>query len=111
MHPARSGSALAGRVAAAAALTLEDVFGQPPPSGGGLRGGSWERRGSVKLALRDLVDVDGVQVSGTVAVMGADDLAGTLQIRGRLAGRLRLRSHDLLGRLGPARVQAWLQHI
>ena len=81
VHPARSSSAFAGRVAAAVALTLEDVFGQPPPSGGGLRGGSWERRGSTKVALRDLVDVDGVQVSGTVTVMGADDLVGTLQIR------------------------------
>ncbi len=111
VRPAHSRSALAGRVAAAAALTLEDVFGQPPPNGGGLRGGSWERRGPAKLALHGLMDVGGVRVSGTVAVMGADDLVGTLQIRGRLAGTLRLRGHNLSGRLGAVRVQAWLQHI
>jgi hypothetical protein len=111
VHPAHSPSALAGRVAAAVALTLEDVFGQPPPSGGGLRGGFWERRGSMKLALHGLVDVDGVRVSGTVKVMGADDLVATLQIGGRLAGTLRLQGHNLSGRLGAVRVQARLQHI
>ncbi len=111
VRPAGAGPGLAGRVAAATAVTLEDVFGQPPPSGGGLRGGCWERRGPMKLALRGLVDVDGVSVSGTVGVRGADDLVGTLQIRGRLAGTLRLRGHALRGGLGGARVQAWLQHI
>ena len=38
---AASSSRIAGKVATAVAITLEDLFGHPGLSGGGLRGGSW----------------------------------------------------------------------
>jgi pimeloyl-ACP methyl ester carboxylesterase len=41
---AASSSRLAGQVAAAATMTLEDLFGQTGFSGGGLRGGYWALR-------------------------------------------------------------------
>jgi pimeloyl-ACP methyl ester carboxylesterase len=110
VHPARSASPAAGRVAAAVAITLEDMVGQLPPGGGGLRGGWWEMRGLETLVLQDLVDVEGVRVSGKITVVDGA-LRGTLQIRGRLAGSLRLSGRTLRGRLGRNRVQAWLQHI
>ena len=109
--PARSPSRVAGRVAAAAALTLEDILGQPSFEGGGLLGGSWNlellRRG---LALHRVVDVKGVSVSGRVTGNGYS-VRGTLRIGGRLSGRLRLRGHSLRGKLGRHHVQALLQHV
>jgi hypothetical protein len=95
---------LAGRAAAAAALTLDDVFGQPAAEGGGLRGGGWRVRGT-KLTLHGTVDVGGVSVSGKIAAHGRV-LLGRLAIGGRLHGTLRLNDFTLSGRLDGARVRA-----
>jgi pimeloyl-ACP methyl ester carboxylesterase len=111
VHPAASSSREAGRVAAAAAMTLEDLFGQTSFAGGGLRGGSWtlQRHG---YALHRMVDVPGVALSGSIRI--ASDATGSLaitahlRIRGRLAGELTLRGLTLHGRLGGALVHAHL---
>ena len=98
-------------MAAAAAVTLEDILGQPSFEGGGLLGGSWNlellRRG---LALHRVVDVKDVSVSGRLTGNGYS-VRGTLRIGGRLSGRLRLRGHILRGKLGRHPVQALLLHI
>jgi pimeloyl-ACP methyl ester carboxylesterase len=106
-----SRSRLAGRVAAAAASTLEDLFGQTSFAGGGLRGGSWARRpdGFVLHAMRD---VPGVAVSGQIRVPANArsplEISGHLVVRGRLAGELTLHTLTLSGRLGAAHVRARL---
>jgi pimeloyl-ACP methyl ester carboxylesterase len=108
---AASSSHLAGQVAAAATMTLEDLFGQTGFIGGGLRGGSWARRPD-GFALHGMIDVPGVALSGTVRVEG--DAKGTLAViahltvRGRLAGELTLHGLTLRGRVGGAPVQARL---
>jgi pimeloyl-ACP methyl ester carboxylesterase len=104
VRPASSPSPLAGRAAAAAALTLDDVFGQQGAEGGGLRGGGWRIRGR-QLTLHGTVDVGGVSVSGTIAAHGRVAL-GRLAIGGRLHGTLRLNGFTLSGRLDGARVRA-----
>jgi pimeloyl-ACP methyl ester carboxylesterase len=106
--PAASRSRLAGRVAAAVAITLEDLFGQTGISGGGLRGGDWgiNARGFVLHGMRD---VPGVALSGAIRLaqsIGA--ITGHLRVRGRLSGELALHGRMLSGRLGGARVQARL---
>ena len=106
-----SGSREAGRVAAAAALTLEDLFGQTSFAGGGLRGGSWIRqlRG---FRLHDMVDVSGVALSGNVRIAadatGGLTIAAKLMVRGLLAGELTLRGLTLSGRVGGELVHARL---
>jgi hypothetical protein len=106
-----SGSRLAGRAAAAAASTLEDLFGQTSFAGGGLRGGSWARRpdGFVLHAMRD---VPGVALSGKISVRANAtsplEITGHLIVRGRLAGELTLHGLTLSGRLGGARVRTRL---
>jgi pimeloyl-ACP methyl ester carboxylesterase len=109
---AASSSRLAGRVAAAAAMTLEDVFGQTSFSGGGLRGGSWTQ-GLHGFVLHGMLDVSGVALSGSVLVGGAatpgsPDITAHLSVSGRLAGTLTLRGLTLSGRIGGASVQARL---
>jgi pimeloyl-ACP methyl ester carboxylesterase len=108
---AASRSRLAGKVAAAATMTLEDLFGQTSFSGGGLRGGYW----TLQLdgyALHSMIDVPGVALSGTVRV--ARDTTGPLAItahltvRGRLTGKLALHGLTLNGRVGGALVHARL---
>jgi pimeloyl-ACP methyl ester carboxylesterase len=111
VHPVPSRSPVAGRVAAAAAMTLEDLFGQTTPWGGGLRGGDWEL-GANGFALHGMLDVPGVALSGSVRV-GADitgslKISGHLTVRGRLPGTLALRGLTLSGRVGGARVRARL---
>jgi pimeloyl-ACP methyl ester carboxylesterase len=106
--PAASRSRLAGRVATAAAITLEDLFGQTSFSGGGLRGGSWTRQPD-GLALHGMLDVPGVALSGAIRLadsIGA--ITGHLRVRGRLSGELTLRGLRLSGRLGGARVHTRL---
>ncbi len=109
--PAASRSRVAEQVAAAAAMTLEDLFGQTSFSGGGLRGGSWalQLQGFV---LHGMLDVPGVALSGNIRVGGGTtgplEIAGHLTVRGRLAGKLTLRELTLSGRVGGARVQARL---
>ncbi len=111
LAPAASRSRLAGQVATAAAITLEDLLGQTNVTGGGLRGGDWMRNAG-GFALQAMRDVPGVELSGTVhlaeAGLGQLLLTGRLSVRGRLAGKLTLRGLTLIGRLGGAQVHARL---
>ncbi len=106
---AASSSRLSGQVAAAAMITLEDLFGQTSVSGGGLRGGYWTRQPD-GLALHGMTDVPGVALSGTIRAArdATSPLAITarLTVRGRLAGELTLRRLTLSGRVGGALVHA-----
>lgn len=109
--PAASGSRVAGQVAAASALTIEDLFGQTSFSGGGLRGGYWALR-SRGFVLHGMVDVPGVELSGTIHAerdtTGPLVIAAHLTVRGRLAGELTLRGLTISGRVGGALVHARL---
>jgi hypothetical protein len=105
VHPARSASRLAGQGAQAAAITIEDIFGQPSLSGGGLRGGSWALRGT-RVIFKDTVDVPGVELSGTITLQ--KHLTGRLTVHGRVRGTLTLRGKTLSGRLNGAQVHARL---
>jgi pimeloyl-ACP methyl ester carboxylesterase len=106
---AASSSHLAGKVAAAAAITLEDLLGQVSPSGGGLRGGYWvpTRDGVV---LHRMTDVPGVALTGSVHARegrsGSVEITAHVTVRGRLAGELTLKGVTLNGRVGGARVHA-----
>ncbi len=106
-----SRSRLAGRVAAAAAITIEDLLGQTSFSGGGLRGGDWTL-GLNGFALHGMTDVPGVALSGTIRVASSTTdslvIAGHLTVRGRLTGELALNGRALSGRVGGARVHARL---
>jgi hypothetical protein len=108
---ATSSSHLAGQVAAAAAMTLEDLFGQTSFSGGGLRGGYWTLQPD-GFALHGMIDVPGVALTGTVRVTpdttGSLAITAHLTVRGRLAGELALRGLTLSGRVGGALVHARL---
>jgi pimeloyl-ACP methyl ester carboxylesterase len=109
--PAASRSRVAGQVATAAAITLEDLLGQIGPSGGGLRGGDWKANAR-GVALHDMIDVPGVELSGTVHIKVVDfiqlHLTGRLTVRGRLTGKLALHDRTLTGRVGGAQVRARL---
>jgi pimeloyl-ACP methyl ester carboxylesterase len=111
VHAAASSSREARRVAAAAAMTLEDLFGQSGFAGGGLRGGSWALQ-LHGFKLHGMVDVPGVALSGTIRVeaspMGSLAITAHLTVRGRLAGELTLRGRALSGRVGGALVHARL---
>jgi pimeloyl-ACP methyl ester carboxylesterase len=108
---APSSSRLAGQVAAAATMTLEDLFGQTSFSGGGLRGGYWALRLD-GFALHGMIDVPGVALSGNIHVAqgatGSLAITAHLTVRGRLAGELTLRGLTLSGRVGGALVHARL---
>jgi pimeloyl-ACP methyl ester carboxylesterase len=108
---AASSSRLAGEVAAAATMTLEDLFGQTSFSGGGLRGGYWTRQ-SDGFALHGMIDVPGVALSGVIRVKPSPSdslgLSAHLTVRGRLAGGLTLRGITLSGRVGGALVHTRL---
>jgi pimeloyl-ACP methyl ester carboxylesterase len=109
--PAPSRSRLAGRVAAAAAITLEDLLGQTNFSGGGLRGGYWKIEGlKPRLMLRHTVDVPGVVLNGAIALGGTTqpDLSGHITINGRVHGTLTMRGVTLSGRLNGAEVHVQL---
>lgn len=110
---AASRSRLAGRVATAAAMTLEDLFGQTGFAGGGLRGGAWEIQAH-GYELRGMIDVPGVALSGAVRITGnsrAFAITAKLRVGGRLAGELTLHGLTLSGRLGGARVHARLSAL
>jgi pimeloyl-ACP methyl ester carboxylesterase len=108
---APSSSRLAGQVAAATTMTLEDLFGQTSFSGGGLRGGYWALRLD-GFALHGMIDVPGVALSGTIHVAqgttGFPAITAHLTVRGRLVGELTLRGLTLSGRVGGALVHAHL---
>ena len=106
--PAASSSRIAGKVVTAVVMTLEDLFGHPGLSGGGLRGGSWARRPR-GITLHGMLDVPGVALSGAIRLGGSiGAIAGHLSVRGRLSGELTLRGLLLSGRLGGARVHTSL---
>jgi pimeloyl-ACP methyl ester carboxylesterase len=105
VSPARSRSRIAGQAAAAAAITIEDIFDQPVLSGGGLRGGSWALRGT-RMIFQNTVDVPGVALSGTIKLQ--KHLTGRLTVHGRVQGTLTLRGTMLSGKLNGAQVRAQL---
>jgi pimeloyl-ACP methyl ester carboxylesterase len=105
--PDRSHPRPAGQVASAAAITLEDLFGQTSLSGGGLRGGDWSLN-EHGYKLHEMVDVPGVVLSGAIHVGERGAIAGHLLVRGRLAGELTLSGRSLSGRVGGVRVRARL---
>jgi pimeloyl-ACP methyl ester carboxylesterase len=110
VHAVAAHPSLADRVAAAAAMTLEDLFGQTSFSGGGLRGGDYELKPN-GYALHGMVDVRGVALSGKLRVGGTGfepKLGGHLVVRGRLDGTLTLHGRRLSGRLDGARVRTRL---
>jgi pimeloyl-ACP methyl ester carboxylesterase len=97
VHPS-----LADRVAAAAAITLEDLLGQASFAGGGLRGGDYQPELN-GYALHGMTDVRGVTLSGRLRIGGTvlePKIGGRLTIRGRLDGTLTLHGRLLTGRLG-----------
>jgi hypothetical protein len=101
---------LADRVAAAAAMTLEDLLGQTSFAGGGLRGGDYELEPN-GYALHGMVDVRGVALSGKLRIGGAGlepTIGGRLTVRGRLDGTLTLHGRILSGRVGGKPVRARL---
>ena len=108
LHAFAARSSLAGRVVGAAAMTLDDLFGQTGFSGGGLRGGDYELEPH-GYALHGMVDVSGVAVSGRLGV-GETGLAlsGHLTVRGRLDGTLTLHGSLLSARLDGARARTRL---
>ncbi len=98
IQPLSSHSRLVGRVAAAAASTLEDLWGQIELSfgGGGMQGGFWRLRGT-KLIAQDLVDVRGVAISGSASLRSA---VAHFTVHGQLNGTLTQRGRMVTGRLG-----------
>jgi pimeloyl-ACP methyl ester carboxylesterase len=108
---ATSPSRVAGQVASAVAITIEDLFGQTSFAGGGLRGGYWADK-STGLVLHGMTDVPGVAVSGTIRASssptGLPALSGHLSVRGALPGALTLHGRTLKGRIGGAPVHTRL---
>ncbi len=101
---AASGSRVAGQIATAAAMTIEDLFGQTSFSGGGLCGGDWFEQ-PTGFVLHGMIDVPGVALSGAIHVKGSPTgllpaISGHLTVRGRLAGTLTLHGLTLRGRVG-----------
>lgn len=97
IQPLLSHSRLVGRVAAAAAITLEELWGQIElSSGGGLQGGFWRLSGT-KLIAHDLVDVRGVAISGSASLRSA---VAHFTVHGQLNGTLTQRKQTVTGRLG-----------
>lgn len=105
---AASSSHLAGQIATAAAMTIEDLFSQTSIFGGGLRGGSWAQQ-SRGFVLHGMVDVPGVALHGTIRTGDSmEAVTGHLSVHGRLTGKLTLHRLTLSGRVGGARVHARL---
>ncbi|MFI5037397.1 MAG: alpha/beta hydrolase, partial [Solirubrobacterales bacterium] len=102
VHPSGSRPTLAARGAAAVALTVQEIVGQPSLSGGGLRGGYWRLRGA-RLTFNRVIDIAGVSLSGSIQL---DKATGDLTIRGRVNGRLAIRGTTMAGHLNGANVHA-----
>jgi pimeloyl-ACP methyl ester carboxylesterase len=111
VRAAASSSREAGRIAAAAAMTIEDLFGQTGFDGGGLRGGAWTLRPHGYL-LHGMTDVPGAALSGTIRVSatktGTLTITAHLTVHGRLTGKLTLHGLTLNGRVGGTPVHARL---
>jgi pimeloyl-ACP methyl ester carboxylesterase len=104
VRPLPSHSRLVGQVAAAAAITLEDLWGQIGSAGGGMQGGFWRVSGT-KLIVHDLVDVRGVAISGTVALRST---VAHFTVRGQISGTLTQRHLAVTGRFGGTPVRMHL---
>jgi pimeloyl-ACP methyl ester carboxylesterase len=96
VRPLPSHSRLVGRVAAAAAITLEDLYGQTSSSGGGLQGGFWRVHGT-NVLVHDLVDVRGITISGSIPLSGS---TARFTVHGRLTGSLTEKRLTVSGHLG-----------
>ncbi len=106
LRPARSSSTLAGRGAAAVALSIEEVLGQPDSGSGGLHGGSWQLQGT-RLVFKGLSDVPGVSLTGSLPLAG---LTAQLKIHGLVNGIVKLHGRAISGRLNGAEIHAELAH-
>jgi pimeloyl-ACP methyl ester carboxylesterase len=97
VRPLPSHSRLVGRVAAAAAKTIEELWGQIElsTSGGGMQGGFWRVSGT-RLIAHDLVDVRGVAISGSASLRSA---VAHFTVHGRLNGTLTQRRLTVTGLL------------
>jgi pimeloyl-ACP methyl ester carboxylesterase len=111
---AASRSRIAGQVANAAAITIEDLFGQTSFAGGGLRGGYWSQK-PTGFVLHDMTDTPGVALSGTIRVSssptGLPAISGHLTIRGYKTGTLVLHDLTLSGRVDGAPVRTHLSAL
>jgi hypothetical protein len=109
---AASSSHVGGRVATAAAMTIEDLFDRTSFSGGRPRGGYWAQKPN-GFVLHGMIDVPGVALSGAIhmssgSLTGPPAISGRPTVRGRLAGTLTLHGLALSGRVGRAPVHARL---
>lgn len=105
VQPLPSHSRLVGRVAAAAAITLEEMWGQMElSSGGGMQGGFWRLSGT-KLIVHNLVDVRGVAISGSASLRSA---VGHFTVHGEINGTLTQRRRTVSGRLDGTHVHVRL---
>jgi hypothetical protein len=106
VQPLPSRSRLVGQVAAAAAITIEQLWGQAELSfgGGGLQGGFWRLSGT-KLIAHDLIDVRGVAISGSASLRSA---SGHFTVHGQLNGTLTQRRQTITGHLGGTSVHVHL---
>jgi len=105
LTPARSRSILAGRGAAAAARTIEEILGQPRPSGGGLLGGSYHLAGT-SLIFRHLSDIPGISLTGAIQLTRS---TARLSVQGRVRGTLTLKDSTLTGHLDGTSVRTTMQ--
>jgi pimeloyl-ACP methyl ester carboxylesterase len=112
---ATSRSRIAGQVANAAAITIEDLFGQTSFAGGGLRGGYWAQK-PTGLVLHGMTDIPGVVLSGTIQVNNSSltalpEISGHLTIHGYQTGTLALHDLTLNGRVDGTSVHAHLSAL
>jgi pimeloyl-ACP methyl ester carboxylesterase len=122
VSPLQGTSGARGRTLAAVKMTLQDVaadsiteliFDVDDPDfarGGGLRAGHYRIDGHNTLVLHGVAFVPGVTLSGRLERFGERRQRGRLRVSGRAAvhGLLRVKRHDLRGRLGARRVRAQL---
>lgn len=102
VRPTGTGHSMAARGASAAAQTIQEVLGQPDPSGGGLHGGFYRAHGS-RLEFHRLIDIPGVAISGSLSLTSP---SGRLTVSGGVWGTLRLRGTTLSGQLNGVEVRA-----
>jgi pimeloyl-ACP methyl ester carboxylesterase len=113
-----------GRVIAALALTLRDIFDDPaavvpPPGrrlwarGGGLRGGRYRIGERDTLVMHRVAYIPGVRVSGRLHRFGLGRQRGRLRIGGPAAppGRLSLRGGELRGTLAGQKVRVRMPRV